>query len=111
MAVLTYYWLESHIWSLYFIRPFACSSLKILPVKGHSMLMPSRVNTSCLAHYLLVNLFADILDCIFEDSTLTFGILDLVRMGHRNMMPFVRSKCMSDFFSKAIGISHPYFKI
>jgi hypothetical protein len=111
MAVLTYYWLESHIWSLYFIRPFAFSSLKILSVKGHSMLMPSRVNTGCLAHYLLVNLFADTLDCIFEDSTLTFGILDLVRISLHNMMPFIRSKYMSDFFNKAIGIRHPYFKI
>jgi hypothetical protein len=75
------------------------------------MLMPSRVNIGCIEHYLLVNLFVDTLDCIFEDSTLTFGMLDLVRMIHRNMMPFVRSKCMSDFFSKAIGISHPYLKI
>ena len=75
------------------------------------MLMPSRVNIGCLEHYLLVKLFADTLDCIFEDSTLTFSILDLVRISHRNMMPFVRSKCMSDFFNKAIGISHSYFKI
>jgi hypothetical protein len=75
------------------------------------MLMPSRVNIGCLEHYLLVNLFVDTLDCIFEDSTLIFDILDLVHMSLRNMMPFVHSKCMSDFFNKAIGISHPYFKI